>query len=162
MLEKGDVVIWDSNETVYEVGDKGFEAYLIVEGTVDILTNDGLRLSRLGKDEIFGETSLLLQTTRSVSVVAGVSGVTTRKIPKNYFDEIRRKDIVVAALIRKTQLRLIASNEQSNELSNELERISVALENALSGTQSTEIGEEIKKRLASLREKIDATHARVD
>ena len=68
MLEKGDVVIWDSSETVYQVGDKGFEAYLIVEGTVDILTGDGLRLSRLGKDEIFGETSLLLQTTRSVSV----------------------------------------------------------------------------------------------
>ena len=162
MLEKGDVVIWDSNETVYEVGDKGFEAYLIVEGTVDILTSDGLRLSRLGKDEIFGETSLLLQTTRSVSVVAGKAGVTTRKIPKNYFDDIRRKDIVVAALIRKTQLRLIASNEQSNELSNELERISVALENALAGAQSTEIGDDIKKRLASLREKIDATHARID
>ena len=30
MLEKGDVVIWDSSETVYQVGDKGFEAYLSV------------------------------------------------------------------------------------------------------------------------------------
>jgi len=162
MLEKGDVVIWDSSETVYEVGDKGFEAYLIMEGTVDILTGDGLKLSRLGKDEIFGETSLLLQTTRSVSVVAGAGGVTARKIPKSYFDEIRRKDIVVAALIRKTQLRLIASNEQSNELSRELERISVALENALSETQSPEIGEDIKQRLAQLRQKIDTTHARTD
>ena len=38
MLEKGDVVIWDSSETVYEVGDKGFEAYLIMEGTVGNLT----------------------------------------------------------------------------------------------------------------------------
>ena len=162
MLEKGDVVIWDSSETVYEVGDKGFEAYLIMEGTVDILTGDGLKLSRLGKDEIFGETSLLLQTTRSVSVVAGAGGVTARKIPKSYFDEIRRKDIVVAALIRKTQLRLIASNEQSNELSRELERISVALENALSETQSPEIGEDIKQRLAQLRQKIDTTHVRTD
>jgi CRP-like cAMP-binding protein len=162
MLEKGDVVIWDSSETVYQVGDKGFEAYLIMEGTVDILTGDGLRLSRLGKDEIFGETSLLLQTTRSVSVVAGAGGVTARKIPKSYFDEIRRKDIVVAALIRKTQLRLIASNEQSNELSRELERISVALENALCGTQAPEIGEDIKQRLTQLRQKIDTTHARTD
>jgi CRP-like cAMP-binding protein len=162
MLEKGDVVIWDSNEAVYEVGDQGFEAYLIMEGSVDILTSDGLRLSRLSKDEIFGETSLLLETTRTVSVVAGGAGVTARKIPKNYFDEIRRKDIVVAALIRKTQLRLIASNEQSNELSNELERISSALENALSGTERPEIGEDIKQRLILLRKKIDETHARID
>ena len=162
MLEKGDVVIWDSNEAVYEVGDQGFEAYLIMEGSVDILTNDGLRLSRLSKDEIFGETSLLLETTRTVSVVAGGAGVTARKIPKNYFDEIRRKDIVVAALIRKIELRLIASNEQSNELSNELERISSALENALSGTEGPEIGEDIKQRLTLLRKKIDETHARIE
>ncbi len=162
MLEKNEVVIWDSNETIYEVGDEGVEAYLIVEGTVDILTNDGLRLSRLGVNEIFGETSLLLEATRSVSVVAGGSGATARKIPKSYFDDIRRKDIVVAALIRKTQLRLIASNDQSNELSNELEQISVALENALSGTGSPEIGEDIKQRLVLLREKIESTHARID
>ena len=162
MLEKGDVVIWDSNEVVYEVGDQGFEAYLIMEGSVEILTSDGLRLSRLSKDEIFGETSLLLETTRTVSVVAGGAGVTARKIPKNYFDEIRRKDIVVAALIRKIELRLIASNEQSNELSNELERISSALENALSGTEGPEIGEDIKQRLTLLRKKIDETHARID
>ena len=72
-------------------------------------------------------------------------GATARKIPKNYFDEIfRRKDIVVAALIRKTQLRLIDSNEQSNELSNELGRISADLEKALSNEDSPGITEDIK------------------
>ena len=156
MHERGDVKIWDANEPVYHVGDKGFEAYLIVEGTVDILTGDGLRLNRLGKDEIFGETSLLLETTRTVSVVAGIGGVTARKIPKGYFDEIRRKDIVMAAIIRKTQLRLISSNDQSNELSNEIERITAVLERALAGSQP-EIGEDIKKRLVALRNKIGTT-----
>ena len=68
----------------------------------------------------------------------------------------------MAALIRKIELRLIASNEQSNELSNELERISSALENALSGTEGPEIGEDIKQRLILLRKKIDETHARID
>mgnify|MGYP001201998053 CR=1 FL=1 len=162
MLEKNEVIIWESNETIYEVGDEGVEAYLILEGTVDILTSDGLRLSRLGENEIFGETSLLLEAKRSVSVIAGGSGATARKIPKSYFDEIRQKDIVVAALIRKTQLRLIDSNEQSNELSNELEQISIALENALSSNESLEIGEDIKQRLVSLREKIESTHSRID
>ena len=162
MLEKNEVIIWESNETIYEVGDEGVEAYLILEGTVDILTSDGLRLSRLGENEIFGETSLLLEGKRSVSVIAGGSGATARKIPKSYFDEIRTKDIVVAALIRKTQLRLIDSNKQSNELSNELEQISVALENALSGNGSPEIGEDVKQRLVILREKIESTHARID
>ena len=162
MLEKNDIVIWDRNETIYEVGDEGSEAYLIIEGNVDILTNDGLRLSRLGENEIFGETSLLLETTRSVSVVTGGSGATARKIPKSYFDEIRRKDIVVAALIRKTQLRLMDSNQQSNELSNELDRISAALEEALSNKDAPEIGEDIKQRLISLREKINSTHIHLD
>ena len=162
MLEKNDIVIWEGNETVYEVGEEGLEAYLIMEGTVDILTSDGLRLSRLGENEIFGETSLLLEATRSVSVVTGAGGATARKIPKSYFDDVRTKDIVVAALIRKTQLRLIDSNEQSNELSNELERISAALEDALSKTDAPEIGEEIKQRLVLLREKIKSTHIHID
>ena len=78
MLEKNEVIIWESNETIYEVGDEGVEAYLILEGTVDILTSDGLRLSRLGENEIFGETSLLLEAKRSVSVIAGGSGATQR------------------------------------------------------------------------------------
>ena len=82
MLEKNEVVIWDSHEKIYEVGDEGFEAYLIMEGNVDILTSDGLRLSRLGENEIFGETSLLLDATRSVSVVAGGGGATARKSRK--------------------------------------------------------------------------------
>ena len=125
------------------------------------MTSDGLRLSRLGQNEIFGETSLLLDATRSVSVVAGGSGMTAENL-KNYFDEIRRKDIVVAALIRKTQLRLIDSNEQSNELSNELGRISADLEKALCNGDTPEITEDIKQRLVSLREKIDSTHIQLD
>ena len=54
------------------------------------------------------------------------------------------------------------SNEQSNELSNELDRISAALEDALSNKEVPEIGEDIKQRLISLREKINSTHVHLD
>jgi CRP-like cAMP-binding protein len=162
VLVKGEIVMWNANETVYHVGDNGSEAYLILEGVVDILTNDGLRLNRLGVNEIFGESSLLLGAKRSVTVVAGKAGAQARRIPKSYFDDVKRKDIVMAAIIRKTQLRLIASNDQSSALSKELEELSNALEKALASVAPQTIDPEIKARLVELRQKIESSHIDVD
>ena len=58
MLKNQKSVIWDPGELIYEAGSLPKEAYLILEGYVNIETKDGLKLNRLGIGEIFGETSI--------------------------------------------------------------------------------------------------------
>ena len=43
-----------------------------------------------------------------------------KKIPKSYFTKMIKSNVVLSALIRKTQIRLLDSNRQSNELANEM------------------------------------------
>ncbi len=128
MIEKGDVCIWNPEEVVYSVGDISNEAYLVLEGSVRIFSADNLLLNRVGLDELFGETSLILGEDRSVNAVAGPSGLTARKVPKTYISNILNGDRVLGAFLRNAQLRLMDSNEQSMELANELEKVAGQLQ----------------------------------
>ena len=128
MIEKGDVCIWSPEEIVYSVGDISNEAYLVLEGSVRIFSSDNLLLNRVGPDELFGETSLILGEDRSVNAVAGPTGVTARKVPKTYISNMLNGDPVLGAFLRNTQIRLMDSNEQSMELANELEKVADKLQ----------------------------------
>ena len=83
MIEKGDVCIWNPEEIVYSVGDVSNEAYLELEGSVRIFSADNFLLNRVGLDELFGKTSLILGEDRSMNAVAGPAGLTARKVPKS-------------------------------------------------------------------------------
>ena len=67
MQDNGKSAIWEPGEVIYEAGNEATEAYLILEGYVNIETKDGLKLNRLGMGEIFGETSILLNVPRTVT-----------------------------------------------------------------------------------------------
>ena len=120
MLDNGKSVIWDPGEIVYEAGSLPKEAYLILEGYVNIETKDGLKLSRLGMGEIFGESSILLDIPRTVTAKVCSQKLVAKKIPKSYFLKMNKSNVIMSALIRKTQIRLMDSNRQSNELANEI------------------------------------------
>ena len=64
-------VIWQPNEEIYKAGDNPEGAYLIKSGYVYIYTSGGLKLNRLGVNEIFGDASLVLKKPRSVTAIAG-------------------------------------------------------------------------------------------
>ena len=120
MLDNGKSVIWDPGEIVYEAGSLPKEAYLRLEGYVNIETKDGLKLSRLGMGEIFGESSILLDIPRTVTAKVCSQKLVAKKIPKSYFLKMNKSNVIMSALIRKTQIRLMDSNRQSNELANEI------------------------------------------
>ena len=128
MIEKGDICIWGPDEIIYSVGDISNEAYLVLEGSVRIFSSDNLLLNRVGLDELFGETSLILGEDRSVNAVAGPAGLTARKVPKTYISNMLNSDPVLGAFLRNTQHRLMDSNEQSMELANELEKVADQLQ----------------------------------
>ena len=120
MLDNGKSAIWDPGEIIYEAGSLPKEAYLILEGYVNIETKDGLKLSRLGMGEIFGESSILLDIPRTVTAKVCSQKLVAKKIPKSYFLKMNKSNVIMSALIRKTQIRLMDSNRQSNELANEI------------------------------------------
>ena len=120
MEDNSKSAIWEAGEIIYEAGSLPKEAYLILEGYVNIETKDGLKLNRLGMGEIFGETSILLDLPRTVTAKVCAQKLVAKKIPKSYFTKMAKTNVILNALIRKTQLRLIDSNRQSNELANEI------------------------------------------
>ena len=91
-----------------------------MEGYVNLETKDGLKLNRLGIGEIFGESSILLDVPRTVTARVCAQKLVAKKIPKSYFTKMIKSNVILSALIRKTQIRLIDSNKQSNELANEI------------------------------------------
>ena len=148
MLKKGKSIIWQPKEHIYSFGDVSNEAYLILQGYVNLETSDGFRLNRLGMGEIFGETSLLLGLKRSVTAKACEQKVVASIIPKDYFTKLTKSDLVLNALIRKTQVRLIDSNKKANQLANEI--------SALLSSMKDKGGKngELIKRISNLRKKI--------
>ena len=120
MHDNNNSAIWEPGEIVYQAGDIPKEAYLILEGYVNIETKDGLKLNRIGMGEIFGETSILLDLPRTVTAKVCTQKLVAKKIPKSYFTNLSKTNVILNALIRKTQIRLMDSNKQSNELANEL------------------------------------------
>ena len=65
MFERDKYIIWEAGEVIYRAGDPSNEAFLIMEGSVQIFTSEGLLLNRIGTNEILGETSLLLNVIPS-------------------------------------------------------------------------------------------------
>ena len=120
MQDNNNSAIWEPGEIIYQAGDVPEEAYLILEGYVNIETKDGLKLNRIGMGEIFGETSILLDLPRTVTAKVCKQKLVAKKIPKSYFTNLNKTNVILNALIRKTQIRLMDSNKQSNELANEL------------------------------------------
>ena len=156
MIEKGDVCIWSPDEIVYSAGDISKEAYLVIEGAVRIFSVDNLLLNRLGPNELFGETSLILDECRSVNAVAGSSGLTARKVPKTYISNMLNADPVLGAFLRKTQHRLIDSNQQSMELANELDKVVGQLERHFAALDTVASDQDdILERMLEVKRKVD-------
>ena len=88
MLERDKYILWDAGEVIYRAGDPSNEAFLIMEGSVQIFTSEGLLLNRIGVNEILGETSLLLDTTRTVTAIASSVGAKATRIPRQYFADL--------------------------------------------------------------------------
>ena len=148
MQRNNNSITWNPGELIYEIGSIPEEAYLIVEGYVNIETQDQFKLNTLGKGEVFGESSLLLGTKRTVTARADTQKVVANIIPKDYFLKLKKNDLVLNALIRKTQIRLIDANKKINQLANEVSELLSSLKG------DSNVDSELSNRIANLRKKI--------
>ena len=122
MKSKKDINIWDPNEIVYRAGDKSVSAYLVLDGSAEIISADGVKLNSFGPNELFGEASLVLKSDRTVSVVAGPSGLSAKVISSANLKKRLQKDVFLSALVRKLETRLIAANQKIDTLSQETKK----------------------------------------
>ena len=53
---------WKPYEVIYSAGDEPDGLYLIKEGIVELYTPEGLKLNEISDNEIFGESSIILET----------------------------------------------------------------------------------------------------
>ena len=117
MKSKKDVNFWEPNELVYKAGDKSASAYLVLDGSAEIISSDGVKLNSFGPNELFGEASLVLKSDRTVSVLAGSSGLSAKVITSANLKKRLQKDVFLSALVRKLETRLQAANQQIDTLS---------------------------------------------
>ena len=146
-------VIWQPHEEIYKVGDAPTGAYLIVSGYVYLYTSGGLKLNRLGVNEIFGDASLILKKNRSVTAIAGEHEVHALFLPSRVIDSFMGKNKVIGAMIRKTNIRLNDSNIQSEELSKDLEDLMIMVK------KTDKISDNITKLVENMRKKVNKTLA---
>ena len=99
--------------------------------------------------EIFGESSILLDIPRTVTAKVCSQKLVAKKIPKSYFIKMNKSNVIMSALIRKTQIRLMDSNRQSNELANE---ISTLLDQLSSNTPPKK--NLLEERIKKIRSKV--------
>nr|WP_243435779.1 cyclic nucleotide-binding domain-containing protein [Acanthopleuribacter pedis] len=78
---------FEPGETVIHAGDKGREAYYIVDGSADVLVRQGEArrcVNQLGPGDLFGELALLTEDARSADVVA-TSPLDTMVLGRHWF-----------------------------------------------------------------------------
>ena len=123
MDKNGNKCIWQPGEIIYSYGDEPNGAFLVMSGHVDLYTSEGLKLNRIGESEIFGETSIILHRPRTVTARAGEYEVSAIHFTSDHIRSLIRRSKALGAIIKKTQMRLIDSNKQSQGLSEDLEAL---------------------------------------
>ena len=121
-------VIWNANETIYEIDSDPNGIFIILGGSVNIYAKDGLLLNSLGEKELLGETSTILNNKRSVTAKAGSKGASAVYLDKKDFEATLKINTSLKAIIEKTQLRLMESNKQSAELSDLLNKVMISID----------------------------------
>ena len=65
-------VLMLEGETLFDQGDEGEKAYIIIHGGVDVIV-DGKKIGVMGEGEVFGELALILNQKRSAKIVSNQS-----------------------------------------------------------------------------------------
>jgi CRP-like cAMP-binding protein len=79
-------VTYKSGQSLFEQGDVGDAAFIIIEGAADVIVTreEPLVVAKVGKDDIVGEIAILVDIPRTATVTA-TSDLTTLKITKDLF-----------------------------------------------------------------------------
>ena len=99
-------ISWKSGTTIYNFNDPSDFAYFLIDGEIEIISENGNTVGYINQKEVFGEQSILLDTNRTVTAKASKDSVAL-KIPKDsLLDEYKDCSTLIKAILRSTCIRL--------------------------------------------------------
>ena len=102
---------YSQGDVIYSYNDKSEYVYLIESGQVKIITKQGLELGILNEGEIFGEIGHIIDSSRTVTVIAQTNSIIKAIHEKTIKEKIREADPLLAAIIRGLSLRIGDANK---------------------------------------------------
>ena len=108
-------VLMLEGETLFNQGDKGDKAYMIVSGSLDVVV-DGKKVGYMKDGEVFGEMALILQQNRSATITSS-KPTELICISKENLDELINSGSMAA---QKVILNLCKELAKRNEFQNVL------------------------------------------
>ena len=108
-------VVFRSGETVCRQGDAGDAAFIIVDGTADILINGNgsdIKVAEVGRNAIIGEVAILIDVPRTATVAATSELVTLRITKELFFNLVQEFPEISVEIMRVLAHRLEATNEK--------------------------------------------------
>lgn len=104
-----------AGETIVSAGDEGNEAFIIIEGEVEVNTpNEGRILATLGPGDLFGEYAILTEEKRSADVLAKtdvqVMAMSKALFIKHFVEDSENALILMRMLSKRHQAKALDSN----------------------------------------------------
>ena len=103
------------DDYIFEQGDKGDKAYLLLDGRVAIEVN-GKKVAEISEMEIFGEMSLILNKPRTASIKALRPSIVLPIDQKILKDLLSECPPVVASLVKQLAYRLSQCDQEIQSL----------------------------------------------
>ena len=108
-------VVFREGETVCRQGETGDAAFIIVDGTADILINGNgtdIKVAEVGRNAIIGEVAILIDVPRTATVAATSELVTLRITKELFFNLVQEFPEISVEIMRVLAHRLEATNEK--------------------------------------------------
>jgi CRP/FNR family transcriptional regulator, cyclic AMP receptor protein len=111
----GETLTYRAGERLFERGDEGNAAYIIIDGTVDVLVpvEDGeTAVAALGSKEIFGEMAVLCDQPRSTAIAARTDLTVLRLQRSAFLNLLREFPDIALELIKVLASRLESTTRE--------------------------------------------------
>lgn len=108
-------VTFESGQTLFQKGEAGDAAYIVMEGAADILiptATGSIKVATLGKHAIIGEIAILCDVPRTATVVASENTVTLKINKDTFFRLVTEFPAMSIEIMRELAHRLEKTNEQ--------------------------------------------------
>ena len=103
------------DEYIFQQGDKGNEAYLLLDGRVAIEVN-GKKVSEISEMEIFGEMSLILNKPRTASVKVLKPSIILPIDEKILSDLLEKSPPIIKSMVKQLSYRLAQCDAEIQSL----------------------------------------------
>lgn len=109
---------YDPGQALFKQGDMGDAAYIIVDGSADVLIDapsGPIRVAELGRNAILGEIAILCDVPRTATVKAQSRLVTLRIAKETFFRLLTEFPQIAIEIMRELAARLEHTNAQLRE-----------------------------------------------